>query len=90
MQDTKIWRFEIEDSQTFSLDFIPVCEAIPVLVDAPFLGKVRIFGAIETQTVVVVRLAETEYELLDYPFGTMKDSFPHHADIIILQEYDCQ
>ena len=90
MQDAEIWRFEIEDSQTLSLDFIPVCEAIPVFVDAPFLGKVSAFGAIKPQTVVVVRLAETEYGLLDYPLGTMKDGFPHHADIILLQEYGCQ
>ena len=90
MQDTEIWRFEVKDSQTLSLDFIPVCEAIPVLVYTPFLGKVRIFGAIETQTVVVVRLAETEHRLLDYPLGTMKDGFPHHADLILLQEYGCQ
>jgi hypothetical protein len=90
VQDAEIRRFEVKDSQTLSLDFITVCKAVPVFVDAPFLGKVRIFGAIETQTVVVVRLAETEYGLLDYPLGTMKDSFPHSADIILLQEYGCQ
>ena len=83
---------QIKNGKTVTVDLVLIGITVVIYANAPFFCHIRIFGTVESNSVIIIWLSVAKFRLLNDVIGTMVDYFFHNVtfifvQIILLEEY---